>query len=201
MSDKWGKLKEALDEPVKLSEPEKEQLKAVFKQMHALLNEGLEKALEGNRDDAYRYSRDMVNAFDQGERRYEAGPQPEPVKRKPIKTEREHVEEESVEKTERGYTDLSYPVGAPREKTKVELGPKPDFNEILEELTETERTKAKKYLDCVKNGLKLLEAGEDPNQILCYALDRVCSIEEMRKCIITEDPSVRDIMDQGGLPG
>uniref|UniRef100_A0A6M3M3L0 Uncharacterized protein n=1 Tax=viral metagenome TaxID=1070528 RepID=A0A6M3M3L0_9ZZZZ len=207
MSDKWEKLKDTLNEPVKLSDPEKEQLKKVFEQMHALLDEGLEKALQGNRDDAYRYSRNMINAFDQGERRYEAGPAPEPLKREIKTPQREDLQDDPAKKPmERpkrgtGYTDLSYPVGgAPREETKVELGPRPDFNEILGDLTESEANRAKKYLDCVKSALKLLEDGEDPNQILCYALDRVCSVEEMRKCIITEDPNVRDVMDQGGPP-
>jgi len=205
MSDKWGKLKDALNEPVKLSDPEKEQLTAVFKQLHILLDEGLEKALKENRDDAYRYSREMVNAFDQGERSYEAGPAPEPKKREVKRPQREHPPEEMKSGEEspargRGRTDLSYPVPGIREDVEVDLGPRPDFNGILEALTASEAGKAKRFLECVRSGLKLIEDGDDPNQILCYGLDRVCSVEEMLKCITTEDPSVKDIMDLGGLP-
>jgi len=169
--DRWKKLQEELDIPVKLSETERDKIKELFKTMHGLLDDDLEIILDLDRDDAYRYTDLIIQGFMTADINFIAGVEVEEGLAKP---KEEKTKEEAVE-----------------------MGPRPDLHEILGELTEGERGKAKHLLDCVKIAVQLQEEG-DPryNEALCYGLDRVCNAEEMRKCIRTEDPTVEDPMDK-----
>ena len=177
---RWKKLREDLEVPSKLSEIEKEKITAVFERAQQLLNENLEIILGLERDEAYRYTDLILQSLMTADTNFIAG-----------------VEAPSF--VEKEVTALEPIIGSPQtsEPPKdLELGPKPDIHEILEDLTVGERGKAKHLLDCVKSALKLYEDG-DPryNDPLCYGPDRICNANEMRKCIRTEDPTLEDDMD------
>ncbi len=189
--DRWKKLQEELERPVKLSNTEKEKLRNIFKQVHDLLDENLEQILEASRDDAYRYANLLIQAFNQADADYADGVQVVESDRKPTPD----VVEDEEEETERISVNLELPI-AQAERATIELGPRPDFHKILGQLSEREREKARRLLDCVRSGLALEEMGEDPSQSLCHGLDRHCSVEEMKACLRTEDPSILDEMDR-----
>jgi len=72
------------------------------------------------------------------------------------------------------------------------LKPSGTFSGIYNELKAHEKGIAGRTLDCVKMALQLIEDGDIPEQVLCQE----CSLEAMRNCINTEDPNVKDEMDE-----
>lgn len=175
--ERWRKLQEDLERPVKLSEAEKEKLRSIFKEVHELLDENLEAILKADRDNAYRYANLLIQAFNQANVDYAQGV-------------------EAEERKAPSAVNLEPPTTKEPTVMRVELGERPNFHGILNQLTEEEGRKAVALLDCVKTGLDIELDGGDPSDALCYGLDRVCSAEEMRKCIRTEDPTVLDEMDR-----
>ena len=168
----WQKLKEAIDKPVTLSDLEKKKFKGIVNTAKDLLDDSLEVMCELSRDEAYRYLNLLINAFQEADAKFVGNAE---ASNEPITT---------PEKIER-----------------------PRFDEIFDQLTSVEQEKARRYLDCVKNVFLLKTMLEDPStsekektkinidEVLCCDKDRVCSVEEMRKCINTEDPTVKDEMD------
>lgn len=187
-------LKEGLEEirgmvgePVKLSDVEKERFRKVIEQIKELFDDNLEVMLEMDRDDAYRYLNLLIQAFQQADANFVAGAAPAQIEA-----------EEAVEVEEPKELDEETQL-RPSPKVVVAPGEKPNFDKIMEKLTDGERGKAKAYLDCVKTAMELKESGDDSNQVLCNAPDRICSADEMRRCIASEDPSIdtsQDIIDE-----
>jgi len=157
-----------LDEPVTLSDKEKEKIKDIFKELSGLLDEKEAEVLDMTRDDAYKYMRLLLRNFSYTDSQFEG-----------VTGE---VESEVNETRPR-------PTG-PRVIKKVH--PDGFFRSIYDALNGNKRIIADK-LDCVKTALAIEESGDGrPEDALCGD----CSLEMMQRCINVEDPTVVDEMDQ-----
>jgi len=81
----------------------------------------------------------------------------------------------------------------PEPKTVEPTHPKGYFLEMYNQLTTHQKDIAERTLDCVKTAFQLIESEEGaPEEALCPD----CNLEAMINCINTEDPSIRDEMDE-----
>ena len=162
----FADLQIKLELPVKLSDNEKEKISAIFGNLNTIMGELKTEILDMDRDDAYRYMQTLLQKFVEAKGLFEEGKAPSLENRKVIPK----------------HTAAS-----------VEIKPAGYFMKIFKQLTSHQKSIAKKSLDCVKTALNLIESGEAPQeQVLCPE----CDLETMRNCISTEDPNVKDEMDE-----
>jgi len=183
---RWEEIQKQIEVPVGLTELEKEKLRNIINAVKGMLDESLEAILDMSRSKAYSYTTLIVNAVQEADMKFAGGVQPPQI------------------------LELTLPT----EQIKP-IGPVPelDFDKIYGSLSSTQQQKANRYLDCVKTVFDLKKMLEDPetpekerkkiniNTVLCNSPDKTCSAEEMIKCIIIADPSVRDEMDEARFSG
>jgi len=175
---KWEEIQNQIEVPVGLTELEKEKFRDIINAVKGMLDDSLEVILGMSRSEAYRYTQLIVNAVKEADVKFIGG-----------------VQTPSYLSQQTENSSIQDPAS--------EL----DFDQIFGKLTDFQQQKAKRYLDCVKTVFKLKEDLENPelsekergkiklNTVLCNSADKVCSVEEMIKCINIEDPSVKDEMD------
>lgn len=163
----FEELKKELIEPVKLSDTERKKFKDIFTKIHEVIEDTESKVLEMDRDKAYRYMEIFLEKFSVVEKEFQDPKKERPTQREP-EPEREIVPKPEAHKE--GF-----------------------FLEIFNKLTAKQQRVARDSLDCVKTAFSFIESGEAPPEaVLCPH----CNYEEMIKCIIIEDPSIKDEMDQ-----
>lgn len=164
------KLKEAKElgkKPVKLSEPEKENLKEIISLLKSLLDEILEEAITKSRDDAFMLVNSYVLAMEQADQSQQI---------------------DTTEAKQKVEPDESEPIKKPPAEPVVH----PKLNDLFDGLPDEMSRKARELLTCVKTCLRLEEKGEDGSQVLCPE----CTPEKMIACIRAEDPTIVDELDE-----
>ena len=154
------KLKEAQAlsvKPVKLSDPEKEVLTNIISTLKEGLDQVLGDALKLPRDEAYKKINSYVKAM------INAPDQRAPKKGREVEAEKAEAE--------------------PKEQRAMKH---PILEDLLKELPEDKRARARIVLGCIKQYNKLEEMGEEGKQALCPE----CTPEKMLECINIEDPRV-----------
>jgi hypothetical protein len=179
------KLKKVLDEPVKLSDTEKEKLKAFFDELRGWLNITEESLLESERDEAYRRAGILVRQIAAIQKVFDDPKKTVPIIQKPSDTSPNSVPSKpyGVSRNVEGVVELEF-IDDPDRFPVIDASKKPTKEQFQAWLNELE-PKAKSIadrLDCVKDFPEL------GNEVICNE----CSKDALSQCIRNEDPSYTD---------